>query len=209
MKGVSKMSLNITEDLKKKLPADAVKALEEYAKETDLFIGSGAQYIPKDRFDEINTQAKDHKARADKFEADLAAATKAAKSQEELTAKINELTTANEKLKAEYEAKIASREREYLLTDALKGAKAKNPKAVQALLDHAKISIKDGKLDGLDSQLEALKKSDAYLFDVEQKPQVDRFGNPITGPTGASGKEAAEIAAKYVGQEAIDKLNSK
>jgi hypothetical protein len=76
-------------------------------------------------------------------------------------------------------------------------------------LDHSKIVIKDGKLDGLDPQIEALKKSDAYLFDaVETKPQIDRFGNPINQQQPGTGNEtAAEIAARYVGKEAIDKIS--
>ena len=49
---------------------------------------------------------------------------------------------------------------------AILQAKGKNPKAIKALLDMDKISLKDdGTLEGLD--LEGLKKSDGYLFDIE------------------------------------------
>ena len=46
-------------------------------------------------------------------------------------------------------------------------AKGKNTKAIKALLDMENITLKeDGTLIGLD--LEGLKKSDGYLFEVEQ-----------------------------------------
>jgi hypothetical protein len=197
----------IHSDLRSLLGEELFKQVDAALKDKDVVIELQENHIPKTRFDEVSTQAKDHKARADKFETDLTAALKAAKSQEELTAKIAELTASNEKTKTEYETRIAERERDYLLQDSLKTAKAKNPKAVHALLDHSKIVIKDGKLDGLDPQIEALKKSDAYLFDIEQKPQIDRFGNPINQQQPGTGNEtAAEIAARYVGKEAIDKI---
>lgn len=198
----------IHSDLKSLLGEELYKQVDAALKDKDVVIELQENHIPKSRFDEVNTQAKDHKARADKFETDLAAATKAAKSQEELNAKIAELTATNEKTKTEYETKISQRERDYLLQDSLKIAKAKNPKATMALLDLEKVVVKDGKLDGLDSQIEALRKSDAYLFDtVETKPQIDRFGNPIQPqPTGGQPKTAAEIAAEYVGKAAVDKV---
>ena len=46
----------------------------------------------------------------------------------------------------------------------MRDAKAKNPKAVKALLDTSTVKIVDGKLIGLDEQLTALKTSDDYLF---------------------------------------------
>ena len=197
----------INTELKTLLGDELYKQVEAALKDKDVAIDLQENFIPKTRFDEINTQAKDHKARADKFEKDLADATKNAKSQEELNAKIAELTASNEKTKSEYETRIALRERDYMLQDSLKSSKAKNPKAALALLDLEKVVIKDGKLDGLDSQIEALKKSDPYLFDVvETKPQVDRFGNPITQqqPGGGQTPDAYDIAAKYMDAKSLE-----
>ena len=192
----------IHSDLKSLLGEELFKQVDAALKDKDVVIELQENHIPKSRFDEVNTQAKDHKARADKFETDLANALKGAKSQEELNATIAELTASNEKTKTEYETKIAQREKDYLLQDSLKAAKAKNPKAAMALLDLEKLVVKDGKLDGLDAQIESLKKSDAYLFDaVETRPQVDRFGNPIQGQPSGGGKTAVDIAAELLGHE--------
>lgn len=50
---------------------------------------------------------------------------------------------------------------------AIMTAKGRNPKAIKALLDMDKITVKeDGTLEGLD--LEALKESDKYLFEAEE-----------------------------------------
>ena len=46
-------------------------------------------------------------------------------------------------------------------------AKAKNVKSVKANLDLDKIKLDGDKLLGFDDQIEALKKSDAYLFDID------------------------------------------
>lgn len=52
------------------------------------------------------------------------------------------------------------------LTNALTAAKVRNPKAAQALLDMEQVKLNDkGELEGLSDQLDAIKKTDGYLFD--------------------------------------------
>ena len=51
------------------------------------------------------------------------------------------------------------------IDNALSAAGAKNAKAVRALLNDKNISLgEDGKVAGLDDQIAALQKSDAYMF---------------------------------------------
>lgn len=109
------------------------------------------------------------------------------------TAKDTELATANETIKqlqdtvkkfdgvdvtklnqqitdlqTKYNTDTAQIKLDAALNLALVQAKARNPKAARALLDTSKIKMKeDGTLDGLD--LEGLKKSDPYLFEIESK----------------------------------------
>ena len=61
-----------------------------------------------------------------------------------MTKKINELTEANKKTITDYETKIASRERDYVIDGELSKIGAKNLKAVKALIDFEKIVVKDG-----------------------------------------------------------------
>ena len=52
---------------------------------------------------------------------------------------------------------------------AINSAKAKNVKSVKANLDLDKIKLDGDKLLGFDDQIESLKKSDAYLFEIDKK----------------------------------------
>lgn len=51
---------------------------------------------------------------------------------------------------------------------AINNAKAKNVKSVKANLDLEKIKLDGDKLLGFDDQIEVLKKSDAYLFEIDR-----------------------------------------
>ncbi|MBR2744941.1 MAG: phage scaffolding protein [Clostridia bacterium] len=51
---------------------------------------------------------------------------------------------------------------------AINNAKAKNVKSVRANLDMDKIKLDGDKLLGFDDQIEALKKSDSYLFEIDK-----------------------------------------
>nr|DAM28925.1 MAG TPA: minor structural protein [Bacteriophage sp.] len=73
------------------------------------------------------------------------------------------------------------------IESALTGAKAKNNTAVKALLkdlDKAELG-EDGTIKGLAEQIEALQKSDAYLFDTTTKKQIQVKGAKL----GESGNE--------------------
>lgn len=110
------------------------------------------------------------------------------------TAESNKLTTANntikqlqetvkkfdgvdvEKLKSDignwetkYNTDISKVKLENALDMALVGNKARNAKAVKALLNMDEIKLDGDKLLGLDSQLEKLKAESAYLFEDEGK----------------------------------------
>lgn len=71
---------------------------------------------------------------------------------------------------AKYKKDIAQVKKDAAVDAAILQAKGRNPKAIKALLDMDSISLKDdGTLAGLD--LDRLKKSDGYLFDVEETVQ--------------------------------------
>lgn len=72
----------------------------------------------------------------------------------------------------------AQKDFNYALDSALKDNKCKNAKALKALLDLENIKFNEGKLEGLEGQLNALKESDGYLFDTS---------NPAPGNTGGAG----------------------
>lgn len=75
----------------------------------------------------------------------------------------------------------AQKDFNYALDSALKDAKCKNAKALKALLNLDNVKLNEGKFEGLESQIEALKKSDGYLFDIEQPPTGGGFNPPGGG----------------------------
>ncbi|EAG2644300.1 scaffolding protein [Listeria monocytogenes] len=93
-----------------------------------------------------------------------------------------------ETLKKDSEAKLVETRKGAALDLALANAKARNPKAVKALLDNDKLELTDEGLKGLDEQLGALQESDAYLFaqESEKVPKFGFSGNP-KAPTGFDG----------------------
>lgn len=68
-----------------------------------------------------------------------------------------------------YNTDIEAAKVDSLLTDVLIAAKAKNPKMVKKMLDMSLVKRDGEKLLGVTEQLEALKESDGYAFDTEEK----------------------------------------
>ncbi|MCR1902298.1 phage scaffolding protein [Ligilactobacillus apodemi] len=87
---------------------------------------------------------------------------------EALQQQIKKLQDDNKAASKDYETKLASQEKEFKIQNALRDAKARNVTAVQALLKTDDITVgDDNKLNGLDNQLEEIKKSNPFLFDDE------------------------------------------
>ena len=110
----------------------------------------------------------------------------------ELQAKIAELEKASKESKEKYEAEITASKQKYAFDTALAGYKPKNAKALEALIDKARITYADdGKggftITGLKEQVEALRKDEGYLFEdgssTSPNPQ-----NPPSNPKPDTGK---------------------
>ena len=84
-----------------------------------------------------------------------------------------------EKAQADAQSQVASLKYDYALESALTGAKAKNIKAVKALLDGSILKLsEDGKIAGLDEQLTKIKTENDYLFsDTTPTPRIVTGGN--------------------------------
>lgn len=91
---------------------------------------------------------------------------------EELTKQIAALQTANQTAKDDYEKQMNQMKVDFAVEKALSGAKAKNVKAVMALLDLTDAKLQeDGTVKGLSEQIEKLTKAEdsKFLFDTESK----------------------------------------
>ena len=121
-------------------------------------------FIPKDKYNGVAEAKKKLETDIQERDNQLEKLKNAAGNSEELKAQIEQLQAENQKAAEEWQAKMSQMQLDFALERALTTAKAKNPKAVKALLDMEKVKLDGEQLLGLDDQLKALKESDSYLF---------------------------------------------
>jgi len=121
-------------------------------------------FIPKDKYNEVAEAKKKLEADIDERDKQLEQLKNAAGNSEELKAQIEQLQAENQKAAEEWQAKMAQMQLDFAIEKALAAAKAKNAKAVKALLDLEKVKLDGEQLLGLDDQLKTLKETDPYLF---------------------------------------------
>ena len=162
------MEMGLDEETAKKI----LKAYQDSIKD---------QYIPIARFNEVNEEKKELKAQLEERDGQLKELKVKATGNEELTSKITELENLNNQTKKEYETKIAELRKETSIELKLKDEKAKNIKAVKALLDLKKVSLEGDSLIGLEEQLKGLKETDPYLFgeDTIRGREPNKDTNPV------------------------------
>lgn len=133
-------------------------------------------FIPKARFDEVNNEKKKLELDVRDRDGQLETLKNSSGDVEAMKTQIAELQKANKDAADAHAAEIKQMKIDAAIDSALTGAKAKNNTAVKALLkdlDKAELGD-DGLVKGLAEQIEALQKSDAYLFDAKdsKKAQV-------------------------------------
>lgn len=123
----------------------------------------------------------DLKEQITKHAADLKKLQKDNGDNEELKNQIKQLQKEHAEQEAKYQESLITVQRDAALTSLLHEVKAKNPKAVSALLDQEKIIFKNGELSGVKEQLEALQESDGYLFESGKPSGYQPNGGKSTG----------------------------
>ena len=137
---------------------------------------SGGSYIPKAKYDEVNAKAKDHGATIASLNATitelnekLAAKEKDAEGHEKQAADVAALQAQIAQLQtdvADRDSKLQAQARTHQIKDALRDMNARNVEVVMPLLKLDAITEMDGKLTGLTEQVDAIRKTDGYLFDA-------------------------------------------
>ena len=114
---------------------------------------SDGGYVSREKFMAIER-------RANELQAQLANT----KSSQDLLSTIEKQKNEIDKIKSEYEANLLGANKEFAIKSAITSSKAKNERAVRALIDEDEILFEDGKILGLEEQLSKIKSSDGYLF---------------------------------------------
>jgi len=158
----------------------------------------------KEQVDSLTSERENLKQQVSDRDGQLDDLRKNAGENDDLKATIKRLQDDNKAAEAKYKNDLAAKEKGFKIESALRDAKAKNVKAVLSLIDTEKVNVqKDGTLDGLTDQIEAVKKSDSYLFDTENAGQPIKFGGNFGNGdnNNGAGKDdiASRIAARFAG----------
>lgn len=160
-------------------------------------------YVPKARFNEVNTELKQAKDQVKERDSQLETLKKNVGDSEELKKQIETLQNDNKTKDEAHAAEIKQIKIDAAVDKALADAKAKNPKAVKALLDLAKAEISDdGTIKGLDAQIKTLSEAEdsKFLFDTnntQNKNQNSKGfvpGQKKDGVPGASSEYETRLA---------------
>ncbi|KIL45755.1 phage scaffolding protein [Jeotgalibacillus soli] len=157
-------------DLKELLGEELYNQVMEKAGDNKLAVVSDGNWFPKDKFDAKNDEVKDLKNQLKTRDTQLDALKSSAADHDALKQQIQTLQDENKNKDTEYQEKLDKQSFDFALKDALRGAQAKNPRAVTALLNTEAIKLDGDKLLGLEEQLNSLKESDGYLFAEKEEP---------------------------------------
>lgn len=162
---MAKLKEILGEELFKQLPEDKQK---EY-KDKDLEDVSNGAYIPKQRFDQVNEQAKEYKKQVGERDTQISKLKEEFKDTAGLKEKVTELETANKIQKEAYEKQLSEITFNNALEKSLGDYKIKDSKLIMALIDKDKLKVDGDTVIGLKEQIEPLQKSHDFLFEKEVK----------------------------------------
>ena len=128
------------------------------------------------------------------------------KDYESLKEQITQLTNDKTNLQTELNTKVSEVQKKHAIENSVRDAKAKNVKAVMALLDMEKIKFEDGELSGVSEQLENLTKGEdtKFLFDGTNisisGATLNQPNGGNNGGTGGTFKSFAEVVKQAIGE---------
>lgn len=159
------------------------------------------RYVPKTRFDEVNTEKNQLKTAKEEAETQLEQLKESAGDNEALRNQITDLQNAAKQKDADHAAEIKALRMSNAIRAAI-GNTAQDADLVAGLIDQGKLILgEDGKLTGLDEQVKALKESKPFLF-KEEKPAGGgakggfRVGSVQGGTAGGVGAERDQISMR-------------
>jgi len=171
MKKEDLIKLGLDEEAAKKVEAAVADSFKEELK----------GYIPKARFDEVNTEKNALQASLKERDGQLETLKNSTGDVEGLKKQISELQTANKTAADAHAAEVKTLKVNAAVDAALATAKAKNAKAVRALLDLDKAKLADdGTVEGLADQIKKLQGAEdsKFLFDADTKQTKMKGASP-------------------------------
>ena len=146
------LKLGLDDEIAKKCEAASLEELKEY--------------IPKSRFDEVNSAKKKFESDVKDRDKQLEDLKKSTGNIEDFKKQIESLQKENKEKAEHYELEMQKLKVDTKIDSTLSNFGARNIRSVKALLDGVdKFKFdKDGNIEGLEDQIKQIKKSDPYLF---------------------------------------------
>lgn len=193
-------------NLKELIGENAYNTLSEDVKNKykSIDLVDSANYVPKDRFTQVNEEKNEYKKQVGERDKQLTDLQSKVKDNEELTKELENLKTANSTTAAEYEKKLEAIKFETAINNALKDSKAKDINLIKALLVKENLKVNGEEVIGLKEQLETIRKDKDYLFEKE----IPGTGSFNTGGKAASGKDGDESLGVKLAKEKAEQAKS-
>lgn len=188
------------EELFKQLSEDKQK---EY-KDKDLEDISGGTYIPKQRFDQVNEQAKEYKKQVTERDTQIANLKEEYKDVDGLKEKVGQLEKDNKAQKDTYEKQLNDIAFSNALEKGLGAFNVRDKKLIMALIDKEKLKVDGDSVIGLKEQIEPLQKSHEYLFEKE----IKGTGSFVTGGEGGEEPTKPNFATE-LGKQRAENMKAK
>lgn len=142
-------------------------------------------FIPKSRFDEVNNAKNTAEALVKTRDEQIETLKNSTGDVGELKKQIEDLQKENKDAADAHAAEIKQLKIDNATDTAIINAKGKNAKAIKALLNLENAELdEDGSIKGLAEQIEALQKSESYLFEAKDSKKKMKGAEP-----GEAGKE--------------------
>ena len=189
-------------DLKKLLGEELFEQVEAKLKEVDdkdveLFIASenDGDFVRRNRLNEESDKVKELRSQLQDYDTQIEELKKHADASSELQDKIKEIQDAKKEEVEALSNKLKQKTLDNEVEKELIKRKARNPKAVKALLDNDTIKLEeDDSIIGLSEQLDKLQESDDYLFESGDKKKK-KAGEDFSKGQDFSGNNESELDA--------------
>lgn len=133
----------------------------------DIDLVDSTDYVPKSKFDQVDSQAKEYKKQVGERDKQISDLKEQYKNVDGLEAKVTELEAINKTQKETLEKQLADTIFNNALEKSLDTYSVKDKKLVMALIDKDKLKVDGDNIIGLKEQIEPLQKSHEYLFEKQ------------------------------------------
>jgi exonuclease VII large subunit len=191
-------------DLKELLGEELFEQVNTKLKEVDdkdveLFIASenDGDFVRRNRLNEESDKVKELRSQLQDYDTQIEDLKKHADASSELQDKIKEIQDAKKEEVEALSNKLKQKTLDNEVEKELIKRKARNPKAVKALLDNDTIKLEeDDSVIGLSEQLDKLQESDDYLFEsAEAKKKKKKAGEDFSKEQDFGENDESELDA--------------